>query len=173
MLTTAHFENAAPLLADFDISLLLSARARMETGDPLTVAALSAAQARVDAGDPEGAKAVKDAQEALQGANAGALQDFMTVLGKGGKARTFRKLAAIAGASVDEILAAEETPAKWAAMDRAAAVRPFMEVFQEAMLFFSALVPTSSGTPACLPPPAEDGAPAEPKAPEPGPSAVS
>jgi hypothetical protein len=136
MLSTAHFENAAPLLVDLDLGALLTARERLEAGEEA------------------------------------ALADLMNTLALAGKSRAFRKLAAIAGASVEDILAAETSPAGFQDMERAAAVRPFLEVFQEAMGFFSALVPSPSGIPASLNPPAGEAA-AEPKAPESIPSAAS
>lgn len=136
MISTAHFENAAPLLADLDLGVILKTRERLEAGEEA------------------------------------ALADLLNTLALAGKSKAFRKLAAIAGASVEEVLAAETDPAGFLPMERAAAVRPFLEVFQEAMGFFSALVPTPSGIPASLNPPAGEAA-AEPKAPEDTPSAAS
>jgi hypothetical protein len=140
MISTAHFENAAPLLQSMDLGLLLVAQERAAAGDPSAIA------------------------------------DLLAALAAGGKAKAFRKLAALASATVEEVILAETDVAKLAAMEIAAAKRPFLEVVQEAMGFFSALVPTSSATPASSTPPAGAGEAqesAEPKAPEDTPSAAS
>jgi len=137
MLTTAHFENAAPILQDLDLGLLLETQGKAAAGDTEALAAL------------------------------------IKVLAAGGKARAFRKLAAIAAASVDEILEAETDPAKLRALERVQAVRPFLDVLQEAVGFFSALVPMSEGDPGSLNLPGAEPPAGTPAAPDGIPSAAS
>lgn len=115
IITTAHFENAAPALAEMDLGLLLEVQARLSAGD------------------------------------ASAISDFLLTLAKGGKTHAFRKLAAIASASLEDLLAAEMDPAKMRELELAAAQRPFLDTVREAMGFFTALVPTSSDSPASSP----------------------
>jgi len=134
LISTAHFENAAPVLGDLDLGRLLLAKERMAKGDT------------------------------------GAVTDLLVSLAAGGKAKVFRKLAAIAGASLDDILAAEADPSKFLAMETATARRPFLEVFQEALGFIAALVPMSTEPPASSE--GETETATEPKA-ESTPSAVS
>jgi hypothetical protein len=140
-LVTAHFENATPILADLDLALLLAARDRMNGTDTAAASALEVART---SGDPVAIQAAETrvAQDKAEG-----LKDFMGVLAVGGKIKAFRKLAAIAGASADDLLEAETNPAKMTELYRAAAVRPFLETLRESLVFFSALVPTRPGTP--------------------------
>ena len=86
------------------------------------------------------------AQDRLAKGDQSAIGDVLTALGNAGGLRTIRRLSAVVRASADELLAAEMDPKKLAAMESAAALRPFGETFQEALSFFS-LWAASLGSP--------------------------
>jgi len=81
--------------------------------------------------------ALMGAQDRLAAGDHSAISDVLGALGTAGGLRTMRKLSAVARASAEELLAAELDPKKLAAMEAAAALRPFGETFQDALGFFS------------------------------------
>jgi len=78
------------------------------------------------------------AQDRLGKGDQAAIADVLGALGNAGSLRTIRKLSAVVNATAEELLAAELDPKKLAAMEGAAALRPFGETFRDALGFFSA-----------------------------------
>lgn len=100
---------------------MLSTR-RMEHGTPLL--------ANFDLG------AIIGAQEAVQNGDKAAVAEFIRVLSVAGKARSIRAISAVARASTDQLREAEANPAVMAILEEAAAERPFLECFKDAIGFF-------------------------------------
>lgn len=80
-----------------------------------------------------------EAQEQIRAKDFRGLSGFITTLGKTGASKSVRKLAAIYRATDLELKMAEVTPSVMEALEQAAAERPFLETFADAMDFLLAL----------------------------------
>lgn len=89
--------------------------------------------------------------------NPEAIRDFLLAMAQGGKAKAYRKLAALANATLDEVLTFETDAKALAAAELAQAKRPFVDVFRDAVGFFSSLLPGSTGIPASSPSESAEG----------------
>ena len=121
-LTTAHLEHGLAILADLDGASVSEALAKL---GPVVTSGTAVPLADL----------------------LGIALPFLRAAGSAGRGRILRRLSAVARATVDELLDAEADPKKLAAMERAAALRPYEETFQDAIGFFSAFGLTLPSTP--------------------------
>lgn len=111
-LSTAHFEHGLSILGELDGPAVSEALAKLgpvvASGEAVPLSALL-----------------------------GMALPFLRAAGSAGRGRLLRRLSAVVRASVDELMEAEGDPKKMAALERAAAVRPYGETLQDALDFFS------------------------------------